>query len=86
MKLKEARIYAAACGLETDAEAVNNIMGFAMCIFPYESINDELNELILDAKNKGISICPSCRMARIDPCKCYMEEKWKKTQENLEKI
>ncbi len=85
MKLVEARTYAVACGLETDAEAVNNIMGFALCIFPYETINDELDELIIDAKNNGVNICPSCGMAMINHCKCYVEKQWKKAQENLER-
>jgi len=85
MKLEEARTYADACGLETDAEAVNNIMGFAPCIFPFNEINKELNELIIDAKNNGITLCPTCGMATTDTCKCYVEKEWKKARENLER-
>ena len=77
MKLQEARKYGLACGLGTDAEAVNNIIGYAISIFNYENINSELDELFDDAVKNGIKICPNCGMAQIEAHTCYMEEKWK---------
>jgi len=77
MKMIQAREYAEACGLHTDGETVNNIMHSAMNIFPYETINEELNELIEDAEvNHGVTICPDCGFARIEAHRCYMEDKW----------
>lgn len=77
MNLITAREYADACGLDTDAEAVNNILAHAMNIFAYDKINDELNELVEDAEcNHNVIICPDCGFAKIEAHTCYMEDKW----------
>lgn len=81
MKLKTAREYGRACGLETDAEAVNNILMHAISIFAYEDLDSELDELLDDAKANSVIICPNCSMAQIDAHTCYMEEKWKNAQQ-----
>jgi len=79
MNLKTAREYARACGLDTDVEAVNNILAHAMNIFAYEEINDELNELIEDAEvNHDVIICTDCGFAKFGAHTCYMEDKWDK--------
>ena len=51
MKVKEACEIAEACGLETIGAAIWNVDHFAMSIFPYNKMNEELDELYEDAKN-----------------------------------
>jgi hypothetical protein len=51
MKLDEAIRIGEGVGLTTVEECVNNIRGFAMCIFPYSKINEELDELYKDYDN-----------------------------------
>lgn len=77
MKLAKARIYAKPCALKTDSEVVNNIIIHATSFFEYEDINGELDELLDDAKKKGIKLCPRCSMAMINN-KCYMEKQYDK--------
>jgi len=51
MKLDEAIRIGEGVGLTTVEECVNNIRGFAMSIFPYSKINEELDELYKDYDN-----------------------------------
>ena len=49
MKLKEALELADECGLSTVGEAILNVELHATSLFPYSKMNEELNELILEA-------------------------------------
>ena len=51
MKLDEAIRIGEGVGLTTVEECVNNIRAFAMSIFPYSKINEELDELYKDYDN-----------------------------------
>ena len=50
MKLKDACELAEECGLTTVGEAILNVELHATELFPYSSMNDELNELLVDAE------------------------------------
>lgn len=60
MKLKEAREIAEICGLETDAEAINNIVLHACNLFLYTDLPGEIDELFEDAKAEGVRFSTSC--------------------------
>lgn len=51
MKLREALELADECGLSTVGEAVLNVEIHATSLFPYSRINEELNELIMEASD-----------------------------------
>jgi hypothetical protein len=53
MKLDSAMRIAAVCGLGTLGEAVYNIQRHAVSIFRYDEINDEISELIVEARELG---------------------------------
>lgn len=48
MKLKEACGIAGACGLSTVGEAITNITFHATSLFPYDEIDKEIEELMID--------------------------------------
>ncbi len=60
MKLDAARAIGRDMGLETDAECINNMFLHAMCIFPYDVLGAELNELFEDAKLQGVRFSKVC--------------------------
>lgn len=60
MKLKQAREIGHECGLETDAECVNNILIHGGNLFVYADIPKEEGELITDAKAHGIRFSEVC--------------------------
>ena len=49
MKLREALELADVCGLSTVGEAILNFEIHSPTLFPYEKINEELNELCQEA-------------------------------------
>jgi|SaaInlStandDraft_4_1057021.scaffolds.fasta_scaffold13543_4 hypothetical protein len=51
MKLDQALRIGKECGMETVQEALANIQGHAMNMFPYSEIDAELVELYLDSKD-----------------------------------
>ena len=76
MKLSEALEIADICGLETKAEAVNNIIIHSVNLFMYEEINKEIGELVDDAKATGVKFSNVCGHAILDEADsnelCYM--------------
>ena len=78
MKLEAAREFGKECGMQEDAEFVNNIMLHSINLFGYGDIDKELKELIDDAKQHGIKFCEMCGAAMIND-KCYMCEKFAHT-------
>ena len=54
MKFEEAERIGIAVGLEHNYEFVNNAIGSAMSMFPYDKVAEEVEELKLDAKNNGV--------------------------------
>jgi len=55
MKLDKAIELGKACGLSTIGECIANVDYHAMNIFKYEEINTEINELLADFRNSGLS-------------------------------
>lgn len=76
MKLSIAREIGKECGLESDAECVNNILIHAMNMFEYSKIEEEEAELITDARNHGVRFSHVCGDAVLngdrDEDLCYM--------------
>ncbi len=60
MTLKEAGVLGRECGLETDAECVNNIILHASMLFRWDRIGEEIDELIADAKANGVRFSKVC--------------------------
>ena len=73
MKLSKAIEIGHECGLEHPAECVNNVLMHATMLFTYDEMENELAELIEDAKNSGIQFCPVCGAAMING-ECYMSD------------
>ena len=73
MKLSKAIEIGHECGLERPEECVNNVLLHATMLFTYDEMENELAELIEDAKNSGIQFCPVCGAAMING-ECYMKD------------
>lgn len=76
MKLKDAIEMGLACGLQTKAEAINNVMLHSMSLFRYDDIAKEEAELIAEAKADGVKFCKTCQSAMIGDV-CYICRKFR---------
>lgn len=72
MTFKEAKKLGLECGLTEPYEWVNNVIIHSTQLFSWDKINDEIKELVEDAKKHGVKFCKCGHADRIENDLCYI--------------